>query len=83
MKAQIFHSNFRYNIRNYFIAPVLSGLWGFAIFFSALLAAKALGTLVGSIKHFNIELADAEMSILGFVFLFLIRFLKNYLPKDT
>lgn len=83
MKVQIFHSNYRYNFRDYLIAPVLSGLWGFAIFFSTLLVAKGLGFLVGSIQQFNIELADAEMSILGFVFLFLIRFLKNYLPKDS
>ncbi|HED37084.1 MAG TPA: hypothetical protein ENI76_02395 [Ignavibacteria bacterium] len=83
MKAQIFHTNFRYNIHNYFIAPALSGLWGFTIFFSTLLVAKGLGVLVGSIQHFNVELADVEMSLLGFVFLFLIRFLKNYLPKDS
>ncbi|MCH7826455.1 MAG: hypothetical protein IIC75_00540 [Bacteroidetes bacterium] len=78
MKIQLFHSNSRYSIHNYFIAPVLSGLWGFAIFFSTLLVAKFLGVLVGSIQQFNIESADAELSILGFVLLFLIRFLKNY-----
>ncbi|MCH7973982.1 MAG: hypothetical protein IH949_08865 [Bacteroidetes bacterium] len=83
MKIQIFDSKIRDNIHNYFIAPLLSGLYGFIIFFSTLLAAKLLGALLGTIDQFNVELLeDAGMSIMGFVFLFLIRFLKNYLPKE-
>ncbi|MCH8943103.1 MAG: hypothetical protein IIA48_11780 [Bacteroidetes bacterium] len=82
MKTQKLDSTIRYNLHNYFIAPVFSGIYGFAIFFTTLIMVKGLGTFVGSIPEFNIELVDAEMSILGFVFLFLIRFLKNYLPKD-
>jgi len=64
--------------------PLLSGLYGFAIFFTTLIIAKWLGCLVGSMPEFLIDVVDAEMSILGFFFLFLIRFLKNFTPdKDT
>ncbi len=78
-----FHSsNLKNVLQNYFFAPILSGLYGFAFFFSTLLLAKGLGVLVGSIPQFNIDIEDAELSILGFVFLFLIRFLKNYTPDE-
>ncbi len=66
----------------YVALPLLSGFYGFAIFFTTLIFAKWIGSLIGSIPNFVIEIEDAEMSILGFFFLFLIRFLKNFTPEN-
>ena len=83
LKHNFYSSHLKYVLQNYFLAPILSGLYGFALFFSTLILAKRLGTLVGSIPQFNINIGDVELSIIGFVFLFLIRFLKNYTPDTT
>ncbi len=80
MKHKFYSSHLKGVLKNYFLAPTISGLYGFALFFSSLILAKGFGALVGSIPQFNIDIEDAELSILGFVFLFLIRFLKNYTP---
>ena len=78
------HLNSKEKIYHFVALPLLSGLYGFAIFFITLIIAKWLGYLVGSIPQFRIDTTDAEMSILGFFFLFLIRFLKNFTPdKDN
>lgn len=74
--------NSREKLYHYVALPLLSGLYGFAIFFTTLIIAKWLGYLVGSIPQFKIDVMDAEMSILGFFFLFLIRFLKNFTPDE-
>lgn len=81
-KSITINSHLKETIHNYIIAPILSGLYGYTIFFSTITLVKALGTLVGSLPVFNIEIADTEMSILGFVLLFLIRFIKNFSPED-
>ena len=75
-------SHLKGTIHNFIIAPILSGLWGFTIFFSTIILAKALGTLIGSIPSFYVEVAEAAMSILGFFLLFLIRFVKNFAPEN-
>jgi len=82
MKHNFYFSHFKDVLQNYFLSPILSGFYGFTLFFSTLTLAKGLGTLVGSIPQFNIDIEDAELSIIGFVFLFLIRFLKNYTPDE-
>ncbi|HED38558.1 MAG TPA: hypothetical protein ENI76_10005 [Ignavibacteria bacterium] len=80
LKHNFYSSHLKDVLQNYFLSPILSGFYGFALFFSTVIFAKGLGTLVGSIPQFNINIGDAELSIIGFVFLFLIRFLKNYTP---
>lgn len=81
LKHNFYSPHLKDVLQNYFLAPTLSGLYGFALFFSTLILAKGLGTLVGSIPQFNIDIGDVELSIVGFVFLFLIRLLKNYTPE--
>jgi hypothetical protein len=76
------NSHLKETIHNFIIAPVLSGPWGYTIFFSTMILAKGLGNLVGSLPAFNIEIADTEMPILGFILLFLIRFIKNFAPDN-
>ena len=76
------NSHLKETIHNFIIAPILSGLYGYSIFFSTIILAKGLGTLAGSLPAFNIEVADAQMSIIGFILLFLIRFIKNFSPED-
>jgi len=82
MKEQILSITTKEKFHNYFAAPVLAGLYGYAMFFTVLLASKGLGVLNGTIPQFKIDMDDVAMSALGFVFLFLIRFLKNYSQKE-
>lgn len=82
MKEQILSTYTKGKFHNYFAAPVLSELYGYAMFFTVLLASKVLGALIGTKPQFNIDMDDVAMSALGFVFLFLIRFLKKYSQKE-
>ena len=66
---------------NYILQPFKSGILGFVSFFIVLIAAKYLGYLIGSYDNFQIDFEDALLSILGFVLVFLIRFLENF--KET
>ncbi len=67
--------------KDYIWAPIKSGLFGFAIFFTILLAVKLFSYLIGTYNYFAIELTDLELSSIGFVLLFLIRELENF--KDN
>jgi hypothetical protein len=44
---------------------------------------KYVGYLAGVINEFNIGANEALLSVMGFVFLFLIRFLANYKASLT
>ncbi len=67
----------------YVISPVKSGLAGFAAFFSILMITKALGYLLGTQPTFNIIFDDVLLSSIGFVLVFLIRFLENLKDKEN
>ncbi len=69
-------------VSNYFIQPFISGILGFISFFIVLISSKYLGYLVGSTKTFQIDFKDALLSLLGFVLVFLIRFLENFNEKS-
>ncbi len=66
------------HIKNYFLLPVRSGLFGFSSFFVVLIISKYLGYLIGSMGVFKVDLEDVTLSLLGFVLVFLIRFLENF-----
>ena len=64
-----------------FCKCVQSGLFGFAIFFTVLLASKYLSNLIGHSESFTIDLSDVLLSLIGFVLAFLISFLGNFSAK--
>ncbi len=75
-------TNIMFYISEYVIAPVKSGLAGFAAFFSILILTKALGHLLGTQPTFEIVLDDVFLSSIGFILVFLIRLLENIKEKD-
>lgn len=71
-----------YNIFvKYIFYPVRAGLIGFSMFFTAVIAAKYVGHLIHSEEFFSVDYQDALISLVGFVLVFLIRFLENF-KKD-
>ncbi len=70
-------------VNNYIWAPIRSGLYGFAMFFTILLAVKLFSYIIGTYNFFAIELTDLSLSSIGFVLLFLIRELENFKEKEV
>ena len=60
------------------LKPVGAGLYGFSGFFLVIVISKYLGTVIGTINSFNVDISDVELSLLGFFFVFLINLLKNF-----
>jgi len=61
----------------FILKPSASGLYGFASFFLIIVTSKYLGTLIGTMSSFNVDITDVQLSFLGFFFVFLINFLKS------
>lgn len=70
------------NIKSYFLNPVKGGIFGFAAFFGLLSGIKYFSYLVGSQAKFSLDIADVTLSLLGFVLVFLIKFLENFQEKE-
>ncbi len=62
--------------------PFKSGLGGFATFFSVLLFTKFFAYLIGAQDTFEIDFGDILLSSIGFVLMFLIKFLENFRDKN-
>ncbi len=69
-------------IKRYLLYPFLYGFYGFSSFFTTLLIAKTIGYLWGSINNFYIETDDIYLSLIGYVLVFLIRFLENFKEEE-
>ncbi len=69
--------------RNYIWAPIRAGIFGFAMFFTILLAVKLFSYIIGTYSFFAIELTDLALSSIGFVLLFLIRELENFKDNEA
>ncbi len=64
-------------IREYLFVPFVGGILGFCGFFTLLAISKYLGFLIGSRATFRIDLTDFLLSLLGFVFIFIVRLKEN------
>ncbi len=62
----------------YVFSPLKGGIGGFAIFFSILIFTKLLAYFIGVQNIFNIDFSDVLLSTIGFVLVFLIKFLENF-----
>jgi hypothetical protein len=69
--------------KQYLLSPLKSGLFGFAMFFTILLIVKLFSYAIGTYNFFVIEISDIELSLIGFVLLFLIRELENFKEKEA
>jgi len=62
---------------NYFLLPLKSGLYGFAAFFTLLIVAKTVISLLGYNEEFIVNTGDVLQSSLGFGLVFIIRLVQN------
>ncbi len=62
---------------NYLFLPLKSGLFGFAAFFTLLIVAKTVVSLLGYSNGFIVNTGDVLQSSLGFVLVFVIRLVQN------
>ena len=72
-----------FSVKNHLVEPIKSGLFGFSIFITILIIVKLFSYTIGSYDYFAIEITDVELSFIGFVLLFLIRFLENFKEKES
>lgn len=63
---------------DYLKTPLRYGIIGFSIMLLVASLIKYFGFLAGTIGVFEIGINEILLSLIGFVFLFLIRFLANY-----
>jgi len=61
----------------YFLIPLKSGLYGFAAFFTLLIAVKTVAILLGYNEEFIVTTGDVLQSSLGFGLVLIIRLAQN------
>ncbi|MGE5400245.1 MAG: hypothetical protein ACM3S2_07565 [Ignavibacteriales bacterium] len=71
------------NFRSYILNPIKGGIFGFATFFTLLLGIKYFSYFIGSQPKFYVDITDVILSLLGFLLVFLIKFLENFQEKET
>jgi hypothetical protein len=59
--------------QKYFLVPITRGVLGYIGFFSLLIISKYLGYLIGNRPTFQIDFTDFLLSLLGFVFIFVVK----------
>ncbi len=69
-------------LTQYLLLPLRSGFGGFIAFFIVLIVSKFLGYITGAVGSWHIESSDFLLSCLGFILLFLIKFLENFKGDD-
>jgi len=62
----------------FLILPTRSGLYGFAAFFTLLIAAKFFWYLIGFKDWFTVTVDDVTISLLGFAIVFIVRIAQNF-----
>jgi hypothetical protein len=70
-------------LRNYVLNPIKSGLFGFAAFFTILLVTKLFSYWIGTYSELVVDIDDVLLSIIGFILVFLIKFLENFKQADN
>ncbi len=59
--------------QKYFLVPITRGVFGYLGFFTLLIISKYLGFLIGNRATFQIDFTDFLLSLLGFVFIFVVK----------
>lgn len=67
---------------SFLFIPLKGGIFGFTAFFGLLSGIKYLSFLAGSQARFSLDISDVMLALLGFVLVFLIKFLKNFEEKE-
>jgi hypothetical protein len=72
-----------YYLISFFFKPLVSGLYGFAAFFTVLIFTKGITYLLGFTEQYIVSSDDVLFSILGFVLVFLIKLFESIKHKTT
>jgi hypothetical protein len=67
--------------KNFFLYPCFAGFFGFSLFFTVILISKVIGLFAGSVKFFEVDIADITLAMLGFVLMFAIKLLESVRKK--
>ena len=70
-----------YYLISFFFKPFVSGLYGFAAFFTVLIFTKGITYLFGFTEQYIVSSDDVLFSILGFVLVFLIKLFDSIKQK--
>jgi len=65
-----------------FFKPFISGLYGFAAFFTVLIFTKGMASILGFAEQYLVSSDDVLFSVLGFVLVFFIKFIDNIKHKS-
>ena len=76
-------NNLKRFIKYYLLKPLLAGISGYLVFFTLLIISNYLGYLIGNRTSFQIDFTDLLLSLLGFVFIFIIRLKENTKRKSV
>jgi hypothetical protein len=68
---------------SFLIKPFVSGLYGFAAFFTVLIFTKGVSYLIGFTEQYIVSSDDVLFSILGFVLVFMIKLFENIKNRAT
>ncbi len=68
---------------SYIVNPIKSGIFGFSAFFSILLVTKLFSYWIGTYDNFTVDLDDVILSVIGFILVFLIKFLENFKQEES
>ncbi len=76
-------SVFFQSLKCFVLKPIETGLIGFATFFTILIITKYLSYLIGTVEEFIVDIEDLILSAIGFILMFLIKFLENFKKEEA
>jgi len=65
------------SINAYLINPIISGLYGFALFFTILLCVKIIMLVINGQEALLVDIEDVKMSFIGFFSFYSLRIFQN------
>ena len=76
-RAKVLNLAINHVLLHYFLVPLKAGLYGFAAFFTLIIAIKTVASLLGYNEEFIVTTGDVLQSSLGFGLVFIIRLVQN------
>ncbi len=80
--ANLKEKNYAVKFNLFFLQPLSSGLFGFALFFTILIVTKLLASFLNT-GIFFVDFDDVILSSIGFILMFLIKLLENIAQNKT
>ncbi|NNG27414.1 MAG: hypothetical protein HKM87_07800 [Ignavibacteriaceae bacterium] len=76
-RAKVLNLAINHVLLHYFLVPLKAGLYGFAAFFTLIIAIKTVSSLLGYNEEFIVTTGDVLQSSLGFALVLIIRLAQN------